>query len=70
MFRVWTLTGAVCTITVPGRGTSRAFTAGSSGQGTLNWNQPKWDAGTYEVTATCTLGSQTASTPTTIVVVP
>ncbi len=70
MLRVWTLPGAVCTVTVPGRGTSKTFTAGSNGQATLNWNSPKWDSGTYELTATCTLGPQTASTPTVTVVVP
>ncbi len=69
-FRVKTVGGASCVLSATGRGTSRTFTAGAGGQANLTWNSPKWSPGTYAVTATCTLGGHSASTPTTTVVVP
>jgi hypothetical protein len=76
-FKISTLSGAVCVITrVRVGGTtphaSPSFTADGSGVATLSgWNAFPWSKATsYNVTATCTLNSKSASTPTKVVAIP
>ena len=76
-FKVSTLSGAVCVITkVRVGGTtshqSPSFTAGASGVATLSgWNATNWGhTYSYNVTATCTLKSKSASTPAKVVAIP
>jgi hypothetical protein len=69
-FTVRTLAGAVCQIARIRQGgtttrQSPQFTANGAGTAVLaNWNTYPWNSGsTYLVTATCTLGGHSASTP-------
>jgi hypothetical protein len=77
VFTVRTLAGAACKVTRVRQGgttqrTSSTFTANAAGTAVLsNWTAYAWNhATTYQVTATCTVGTSSASTPQSTVTIP